>query len=110
MYYWFLKKSQCTYFVFLSTFKCLIAVCDWDLLFRFLCSFYRQKVFVAFERVQTATILLPLSCDGQLQQQERPLLGLVFFKVLHPFPCTTCFMLPMMMTMGLSPRLLDFSS
>jgi len=43
---------------------------------------------------------------GNCNSRREPLLGLVFFQVFNPFPCTTCFMLPT--TMGLSPRLKDF--
>ncbi len=38
---------------------------------------------------------------------ERLLLSLVFFQVFHPSPCTTCFVL--LLLMGLSRRLFDFS-
>ncbi len=47
-----------------------------------------------------------LSCDVQLQQQERPLLSFVFFQVFGPFSCISCFVLLML---GLGSKLLDFS-
>ncbi len=50
---------------------------------------------------------LSLFCNGQLCQQERPLLGLVSFQVFRPSPYTTCFML---LVMGLDTKFLDFSS
>jgi len=47
-----------------------------------------------------------LSCDVQLQQQERPLLSFVFFQVFGPFSCISCFVLLML---GLGSKLLDLS-
>ncbi len=46
-----------------------------------------------------------LSCDVQLQQQEKPLLSFVFFQVFGPFSCISCFVLLML---GLGSKLFDF--